>query len=69
MYRVIRCSNCDQFTYAREGQKTRKCPCGKTINLRTAKTYKRTKDERAAGEAVRKLQEEVHGKPEFRRYG
>lgn len=69
MYKVIRCSRCGRYTYARKDRQTRRCPCGKTIDLRKAKVYARVEDERYAGEVVRRLQEAGHGSPVFKTYG
>ncbi|ATZ60807.2 MAG: DUF1922 domain-containing protein [Methanosarcinales archaeon Met12] len=53
---------------AKEGQKTRACPCGQKVLVSKMRIYARVDDERKAGDAVRFLQEKEFGKPHFRMF-
>ncbi len=55
-YIVFICRRCGRFIYAKKGQKTKKCVCGYTNDLRRVKVVRRVRDEREAGEVVRILQ-------------
>ncbi len=53
---VFRCRKCGRFLYAKAGQKTKKCVCGHTNDMRRVVIVKKARDEREAGEIVRVLQ-------------
>lgn len=68
MYVVFRCPSCGRYLYAKEKNKTRECPCNKTVKIKQAKKVQKTEDRKKASELVRKLQEKEHGKPFFGRF-
>ncbi len=51
--------------YAKETTSQKKCPCGKTLSLKTRRIIKKTDDVRIASQMVRKLQEEKYGDAYF----
>ncbi len=55
-YVVFKCRKCGRYLYAKASQKTKKCVCGHTNDLKRVVIVKRVKDEREAGEVVRVLQ-------------
>jgi len=56
MFLVFRCRKCGRFLYAKASQKTKKCVCGHTNDLKRVIIVKKARDEREAGEIVRILQ-------------
>ncbi|KZX14870.1 DUF1922 domain-containing protein [Methanobrevibacter curvatus] len=57
MYYIFRC-DCGRALYSKEGVKTRKCVCGKTIKVKSRRIFKKVETADQASEAVRKMQEE-----------
>jgi hypothetical protein len=68
IYLIFRCL-CGRHLYAQEGAKTRTCPCGRKSRLDKVRILALAEDARAAGEAVRRLQQEGSGLPGFRPAG
>ncbi|KZX17691.1 hypothetical protein MBCUT_01690 [Methanobrevibacter cuticularis] len=64
MYIIFRC-DCGRVLYAKEGVATRKCVCGKSIKTKSRRIFKKIETSEEASEAVRQMQEEIHGKTGF----
>ncbi len=64
MYIIFRC-DCGRALYSREGTKTRKCVCGRTVNVKERRIFGRADGFEEASEMVRKLQEEKYGSCHF----
>ncbi|MDI3483891.1 MAG: hypothetical protein PWQ74_478 [Methanobacteriaceae archaeon] len=60
MYLVFRC-DCGRALYAREGVKTRRCVCGKTVKVKSRRILGKVESFQDAAYMVRKLQEEKYG--------
>ncbi|MBM4241725.1 MAG: DUF1922 domain-containing protein [Euryarchaeota archaeon] len=60
MYIIFRC-DCGRAIYTRKGVSKKKCPCGKTINVKTRRIISKTDDLKTASQIVRELQEEKYG--------
>ncbi|MBC7101383.1 DUF1922 domain-containing protein [Methanothermobacter tenebrarum] len=60
MYLIFRC-DCGRALYAREGVKTRRCVCGKTIRVKSRRILGKVESFQDAAYMVRKLQEEKYG--------
>jgi len=68
MYVVFRCPGCGRHLYASVENKTRRCVCGRSINVRGVVVLARCDDEREAGEVVRRFQAPDGEEPEFVTY-
>lgn len=64
MYLIFRC-DCGRALYAREGVKTRRCVCGKTIKVKSRRILGKVENFQDAAYMVRKLQEEKYGPSGF----
>ncbi len=64
-YLIYRC-DCGRVLYSKEGVKTKKCPCGKTLNVRKRKILKIADSVSLATQAVQDMQEEIYGGTIFR---
>ena len=60
MYLIFRC-DCGRVLYAKEGVATRKCVCGKSLKIKIRRIFKRVDTAEEASNAVRQMQEEIHG--------
>jgi len=69
MYVVFRCPGCTRYLYAAAENKTRRCVCGRSVNLAKVLVLTRCEDERKAGDAVRNLQAAGKEEPRFVTYG
>lgn len=59
-YLIYRC-DCGRVLYSKEGSKTKKCTCGKTLNVRKRRILKMAETAAAATETVQQMQEEIYG--------
>lgn len=59
-YLIYRC-DCGRVLYSKEGTKTRKCTCGKTLNVRKRRILKTAETASIATQAVQQMQEEIYG--------
>lgn len=66
MYFIFRC-DCGRVLYAKEGIATRKCVCGKSLKVKERRIFRKVETAEEASEAVRKMQEEIHGGTTFRK--
>ena len=64
MYLIFRC-DCGRVLYGKEGVATRKCVCGKYLNVKLRRIFKRVETASEASEAVREMQEEINGPTGF----
>ncbi len=64
MYLIFRC-DCGRVLYAKKGVATRKCTCGKTINVKGRRILQRVETAEDATYAVQKMQEEIYGNTMF----
>ncbi|RAP53103.1 MAG: hypothetical protein BZ138_01875 [Methanosphaera sp. rholeuAM270] len=64
-YLIYRC-DCGRVLYSKEGTKTRKCTCGKTLNVRKRRILKVADSIDSAIQAVQDMQEEIYGASVFR---
>lgn len=64
MYLVFRC-DCGRALYSKEGNKTRKCVCGRTVKIKSRRIFGKADTFEDASAIVRKLQEEKYGWCEF----
>ena len=60
MYLILRC-DCGRVLYAKDTTKTRKCTCGKSLNVKKRRILKQADDAASATEAVQQMQEEIYG--------
>ncbi|MGE0064847.1 MAG: DUF1922 domain-containing protein [Methanobacteriales archaeon] len=60
MYLIFRC-DCGRALYTREGVKTRRCVCGKTIKVKSRRILGKVESFQDAAYMVRKLQEKKYG--------
>ena len=60
MYFIFRCG-CGRVLYAKEGVKTRKCTCGKTLKVKERRIFRKVETQAQAAEAVQEMQEEIYG--------
>lgn len=65
MYLIYRC-DCGRVLYSKEGSKTRKCTCGKTLNVAKRRILKTADNVASATQAVQDMQEEIYGASIFR---
>ena len=66
MYLIFRCG-CGRVLYAKEGVKTRKCTCGKTIKVKERRIFKKVETQADAAETVRHMQEHIYGGTGFQK--
>lgn len=59
-YLIFRC-DCGRALYSKEGNKTKKCTCGKTLTLRKRRILKTADTIELATQAVQDMQEEIYG--------
>ncbi len=64
-YLIYRC-DCGRVLYSKEDTKTKKCPCGKTLNVKKRRILKTVETARQATMAVQDMQEEIYGGSIFR---
>ena len=64
-YLIYRC-DCGRVLYSKEGTKTKKCTCGKTLNVRKRRILKMADSVASATQAVQDMQEEIYGGSIFR---
>lgn len=60
MYLIYRC-DCGRVLYSKSDAKTKKCPCGKTLNVRKRRILKKADTASLATQAVQDMQEEIYG--------
>ncbi|MBR5503941.1 MAG: DUF1922 domain-containing protein [Methanobrevibacter sp.] len=65
MYVIFRC-DCGRVLYAKQGVKTRKCTCGKTIKVKSRRILQKVETANDASLAVQKMQEEIYGGSMFK---
>lgn len=59
-YLIYRC-DCGRVLYSKEGTKTKKCTCGKTLNVKKRRILKIADSIELAIQAVQDMQEEIYG--------
>ncbi len=59
-YLIYRC-DCGRVLYSKEETKTKKCTCGKTLNVKKRRILKIAETAASATEAVQQMQEEIYG--------
>lgn len=59
-YLIYRC-DCGRVLYSKDGSKTKKCTCGKTLNVRKRRILKIAETADLAARAVQDMQEEIYG--------
>jgi hypothetical protein len=59
-YLIFRC-DCGRALYAKDTSKTRKCTCGKVLNVKKRRILKIAETNQDAIQGVQDLQEEIHG--------
>ena len=59
-YLIYRC-DCGRVLYSKDTTKTKKCTCGKTINVKKRRILKIADTSSLATEAVQQMQEEIYG--------
>lgn len=64
-YLIYRC-DCGRVLYSKEGSKTRKCTCGKTLNVKKRRILKKADSIDSAIREVQDMQEELYGGSIFR---
>ncbi|MBQ2962392.1 DUF1922 domain-containing protein [Methanobrevibacter sp.] len=64
MYLIFRC-DCGRVLYAKKGVATRKCPCGKTIKVKSRRILQKVETAEDAIYVVQKMQEEIYGESVF----
>ncbi|RAP46618.1 MAG: hypothetical protein BZ135_03490 [Methanosphaera sp. rholeuAM6] len=64
-YLIYRC-DCGRVLYSKEDTKTKRCTCGKTLNVRKRRILKIADSADAATQAVQDMQEEIYGGSIFR---
>jgi len=60
MYLIYRC-DCGRVLYSKDSSKTKKCTCGKSLNVKKRRILKVADDVQSATEAVQQMQEEIYG--------
>ena len=60
MYLIFRC-DCGRVLYAKKVVATMKCPCGKTIKVKSRRILQKVETVEDATYAVQKMQEEIYG--------
>ena len=66
MYLIFRC-DCGRVLYGKEGVATRKCVCGKSLKVKSRRIFRKAETAQDASEAVREMQEEIHGNITFKK--
>lgn len=64
-YLIYRC-DCGRVLYSKETTKTKKCTCGKTLNVKKRRILKIAQSSTQATETVQQMQEEIYGSSIFR---
>lgn len=64
-YLIYRC-DCGRVLYSKEGVKTRKCSCGKNINVKKRRILKIADSAALATQTVQDMQEEIYGGTVFK---
>lgn len=64
-YLIYRC-DCGRVLYSKEDSKTKKCTCGKTLNVKKRKILKIAENVQDATYAVQQMQEEIYGGSMFK---
>lgn len=64
MYYIFRC-DCGRVLYAKKGVATRKCPCGKTLKVKSRRILQKADTIEDATYAVQKMQEKIYGESAF----
>lgn len=59
-YLIYRC-DCGRVLYSKDTTKTKKCPCGKALNVKKRRILKIADSAIQATYAVQKMQEEIYG--------
>ena len=59
MYLVFRC-DCGRVLSAYETQKTRKCPCGKTLKVKSRRVLARVEESKDVPTVIQRLQDEIY---------
>ena len=59
MFLVFRC-DCGRVLYSKDSVKTRKCPCGKSLNVKQRRVLYKTTDLDTAIKCVQELQDEFY---------
>lgn len=65
MYLIYRC-DCGRVLYSKQSNKTKKCTCGKTLNVQKRRILKTADTAALAAQAVQDMQEEIYGASIFR---
>ncbi|MBE6486525.1 MAG: DUF1922 domain-containing protein [Methanosphaera stadtmanae] len=65
VYLIYRC-DCGRVLYSKEGTKTKKCTCGKTLNVRKRRILKTADTANSATQTVQDMQEEIYGGTMFK---
>lgn len=66
MYFIFRC-DCGRALYAKEGVATRKCICGKTLNIKSRRIFQKVATREEASLAVQEMQDKIYGNTGFKR--
>lgn len=64
-YLIYRC-DCGRVVYSKDTSKTKKCTCGKTLNVKKRRILKIAETNMQATQAVQEMQEEIYGGSIFR---
>lgn len=65
VYLIFRC-DCGRVLYSKDTTKTKKCTCGKSLNVKKRRILKIADTSSLATEAVQQMQEEIYGGTIFR---
>ncbi len=60
VYLLFRC-DCGRVLYSKDTNKTRKCSCGKTLQIKKRRILKQTDNLQDAIKTTQDMQEEIHG--------
>ncbi|MBQ6219290.1 MAG: DUF1922 domain-containing protein [Methanosphaera sp.] len=64
-YLIFRC-DCGRVLYSKDTTKTKRCTCGKSLNVQKRRILKIADTSSLATEAVQQMQEEIYGGTIFR---
>lgn len=64
-YLIFRC-DCGRVLYSKDTTKTKKCTCGKSLNVKKRRILKIADTSSLATESVQQMQEEIYGGTIFR---
>ena len=64
MYLVFRC-DCGRVLSANEANKTRKCPCGKTIKISSRRILTKVEDSKDVPYIVQEFQDAIYNSTDF----